>query len=1167
MVLNQLVIKTFLIMLCLCSAAQGLSAQQGDENEVNLTYRTVVSELPKEIKNIEKSVALLRKSYGKYKAKEFEISSQLQQAAVKVSSLEQQKSKEVRENHKIKLAKKLAKENAKYEDLSISLEIIQRELADIKSSLTRKETDLSTLRGLYRSLKSFGPLKRKLYEKFVEKVELATYWQAEYETIVEGITVIKQPKAVLTAIELDQSLCSLEQFNFLASLSTEQVNAWKITKSLSKNGDEVDITMLSHIQNHYQVKILNYLLDKNKFKARYLDDLKFIDNKLLADAYIYLIDHGEEAPEGFWEKVYHIKGDWQHSPSFVFQSMKLLKHKLERIHPYLWDLMPYWDNQNSFQCLNSLLNTESAREKLTAWSLDENEVELDANIHELLLQSNRVSSKEQMQAFIYYCSLESSDPLLILEKNILHLLGFRPQMLANIDTSTKLGGLMLLIKQYSAFLRKSRPNDYASFPWEKVIKQFPFERLDDLKPHQLRAIESSVEQKNKIPHLNEYSYIDNQYKLEAFKEALSKKLKLKSEVYQGINSPLDVEIFSLCLKHHSSPKNPFLYERFKRIPYKFRSFAKQILSDLLEQKNGEVSRLALDLLVQVESISSVRMIKYLLDNGKGSFLGDWVLHVDDETKFTVVRLCLEKFEKLPLSDLSMLLPQITSFDHLFLLEAMIAKGFDLKESFEKIKFEPTIAGKVNALGLNHEFWKSQLDQIFQEVPEILEQDYEEDNKEYTLDPKFEEFLQTYKNSRKARQLFNAGYLTLCRTKDCPGLIVVTKEDNNYCSACDEAFCKQCDHHAHSGACDDFAANHYKVASKDFPGAANFRKGLVNVCFFNSLMKLMTQMASTIPEFKEFLDPNIESDAFIQAGDGQTDDYNGYRRKLKYALNRWVRHALQGYDMNEDSLAELSHQVFAPLKSLLELDQNDLGVALNHEQLDSQEVFSYILSKLGFEHSELAMDIDQELSLEQVEYVSHKKDPYSLLSVPIAGVHELDKAVNKFWDSVTLDHDNWLRHSDGEKYETKQTMRLVNKPKLIVIHQKRFVHEKGLFGRGWVEKKLTHAVKVNEHIKIPRYDSQDFNEPSEELEYELVAMTLHKGNRVDAGHYIAYTVEPGVYKEESERFAFLGKKKVFPYQFVIHDDARVGEVASMSAASDAADREAYLLAYKLKENND
>ncbi|NRA45552.1 MAG: hypothetical protein HRU09_11410 [Oligoflexales bacterium] len=981
-----------------------------------------------------------------------------------------------------------------------------------------------------------------------------------------GSTSIREPQAALTAIELDSSLCQLEQINFLTSLSSEQVKAWKMTKIRGKEGEQISISELSHIQNPYQVRILNYLLERNSFRQTHLEDLKFINSRLLEEAYVFLMDHSEHAPEAFWEKISNIDRNWDRSPTFVIESMKLLKSRLNKIHPYLWDLMPNWNNQNSLQSLKALLAVDAIKETLSAWSLDDAEIaDLDAQVHELLLQSLKANSREQMQAFQYYCSLQSDDPFLKLEKQILTLLGFEPQMLEGINTSTKLGGLILITKQYSAFMRKKRPNDFETFPWEKVIKPFPFDRLNELNSNQLNAIEASVEKKKNIPSLNEFPYIDNQYKLEAFREALEVRKKLDPAVYESISSYLDVELFSLCLKHQTNPNDTMLFESFKRIPYRFRSFSKQILTDVFARKNPELNQTLLNLLTQTSSMSSIRMIKYLLDNGKEESLAEWVLKVDDETKFNVVRICFEKFEDLPLSELSLLLPQITNHDNLILLEAVIAKGLDLRESFEKVRFSTSLGEKINTLGLTHQYWTLQLDSLLKEVPDIIGDGERDENSQIEgLDPQFEEFLQTYRESEKVRKLLNAGYLAFCKTTSCPGLTLASGDEDRYCSACDEAFCGRCGLHAHAGGCQEFSGNGHKVDSRQYPGAANFRKGLRNVCFFNSLMKLMTQLASTVPEFKEFLDPKIDSEAFVKAGEHASTEYNGQRKKLKHALYRWIDHALRGCDLHDDNLAELSNEVMEPLGALLELEPGLISGVLNQDQLDSQEILSYLLSKLGFEFTDFAMKMDEETSLAEVNYTNHNQDLYSLLNVPIAGQNDLGQAVDKIWEPETLDQDNWYRHDDGEKYETVKTRRLVSRPKLLFISQKRYVQEMGIFGREMILKKLTHSVKVSESLRIPRFDSENLSEPAEELEYELVALTLHKGSRIEAGHYIAYTVEPGPYTEESQRFGFISKKKEFPYQFVIHDDAKVKELTSMSAASNTADHEAYLLAYKLKE---
>ena len=1157
--------KTLLVILCLCPAIVGFSREKDEHKLALLKYGIVTSQLSKEIAELEKNVVHLRKSYGKTKAKEIELSSLLEETIYKVSGLESKKTEEDKEIRQKKLARKIAKESAKSEELSITLELTQRELEDIKSALIIKETDLRTLRILHRKLKAFSTHKKILYDKFISSVEIASYWQAEYEAIVEGITSISQPIAALEAIDSDQSLCSLDQLDFLASLSVEQVKAWKITKS--NEDEQLNISDLSHIQNHYQIRLLNYLLEKKIFKARHLEELRFIDSKLLAEAFIYLTEHSQEAPLSFWQNVSGMNRDWQRSPRYIFESMMLLIQTMGSLNYDLWDLLPNWNNQNALTSLKYLLEIDYMREKLGKWSVNKEKIEdLDIEPREMLLHSSQISNREQLQAFHYYCSLYGTDPNLRLEKTILNLLGFKPQMLVQINTSAKLRGLMLLTKQYSASMRKKRPDDFNTFPWEKVVQPFPFERLNTLNPYQVQAIEIYVEKKKNIPSLTEFSYIDNQYKYEALKQAISAKVKFDPEVYDTVNSHLDVELFTLCLKHQRRPGDPDLHESFRKIPYRLRSFAKQIYAEVLEQNNEDLNNKYIDALDKINSISSLKMIKFIVENSKQDLLGDWVLTVDNEAKFEMVKKCFENFDELPLADLMQVLPQITHYDDLFLLEAMIVKGLDIVNSFKKLRFANSLAEKIKLLDLTDQYWQTKLDEILKDVPDLMDEDEQNISEKLESNLPFKEFLNTYKNSSQVEKLISASYLRFCRTKNCPGLLVPSEEGQvRYCSACNQANCESCQQYAHAGTCQEFAKNSYKVDSRFYPGAANFRKNLHNVCFFNSLMKLMTQLASTVPEFENFLNPSYESAAFEKAGEGKTEEYNGLRQKLKYALHRWISLALRGYDLYDDKLADLSHQILKPLSTLLKLDHNDLNEGINRDQLDSWHILSILFSILGFEYSDLAAELEEKSELRQVDYVSHTKYPASSLSVDIAGHSDLNKAIDQMWEPETTDPDNWLRHSDGKKYETHKSIKLINSPKLLVVHQKRFIQERALFGSHWVEKKLTHSVKISPRLKIPRFDPENQDEPTQILEYELVALTLHRGNRIDSGHYIAFTVEPRTANEEGDLLAFIGKRKVFPNQFISHDDARVGKVGSMAAASKAANHEAYLLAYRLVEN--
>lgn len=1163
MILSSLLSRKLLVMLCLLTAFAGLHAEQNQDNAQHLNYDLLISQLPKDLRELEESVAYLRKNVSKDAAKKLEISRSLNRTVLKVSALESKKQNEQRPRKKEKIREKLSLENVKYEDLAVNLELLHRNLIDLQTTLRRKEVDLQFLHSLIARLTRFDRFKKRLYDKIIANLELNSYWLPEFDEITKKIAAITQAEAALAAVEADQELCKPSKLDFLASLTSRQVIAWELTKQMDQ---EVNIRIddVSHIQNDFQLEILNFLGENKILKPGHLDDLKYINNKFFADAYTYLLEKSQEAPSSFWRKVAGIKPNWQRSPTFVFQSIQLIIDSLGTIHADLWELLPSWDNHNSLKGLEILLGVDGIRQQLQQWSDSEDRLaSLDFKLQDLLTQSSQINSRERLLAFQYYCNLESGDSKLKLEKTILDLLGFNTKELANIDSATKLDGLKLLTQQYLNFMKQKRPDDFESFPWQQVIKKpFVFSRLNNLGAYQLHAIEAYVEKNNTIPKLTEFSYVDNPYKVEAFRQTLALEVEPKEDAYEGINSNLDVELFSLCSKHQNSPDEPFIYGVFREIPSELRASAKQIFAEFLEHANEEVNHHLLDLLPNIRSIHSLKVLQFLNKKGKQELIDKWILNVDSKNKYHVIKICLEKFGDLQFDELASVLPEITAYPELMLLQSMIAGGLDLKDSFAKVKHMSTLAEKIDALGLRHQYWELQLEELLRDAPEL---DGEELDSKIYIDAKFVEFLAAYKNSARVKQLLSSGYLSFCQTKDCTGLLASTGEQHNkYCVTCDEAICGHCQKSAHHGSCESFKENDCKVKSKNYPGAANFHSNLRNVCFFNSLMKLMTQMVATVPEFERFLDPNRESAAFVQAGEAlflaendhnKLSDYNNLRKKLKRALYRWVNHALRGFDLYEDQMAGLTHQVLDPLAQLLEMDNYPINGALNSDQLDSQEVFSYLLSKLGFEFSELAMKLDQEAALPQVGYSNHVRNPESLLSVPISNHNDLSNAVDQMWDAEVLSPDEWLRHSDGEKYQTIKTLRLVNSPKLLVIHQKRFI------GAG---KKLTHAVKVSETLFIPRFNEQHVEQLEEVLKYQLVALTLHKGRRANSGHYTAYTVEPEPFTQDNERFPILGKKKVFPYTFISHDDAKVREVPSMAAALELADHEAYLLAYKLSD---
>ena len=144
--------------------------------------------------------------------------------------------------------------------------------------------------------------------------------------------------------------------------------------------------------------------------------------------------------------------------------------------------------------------------------------------------------------------------------------------------------------------------------------------------------------------------------------------------------------------------------------------------------------------------------------------------------------------------------------------------------------------------------------------------------------------------------------------------------------------------------------------------------------------------------------------------------------------------------------------------------------------------------------------------------------------------------------------------------------MTNAPEILLLQLKRFSYKQE-FGALRPQRK-SNQVKLNQHLKILRYDVSDLSQaPVEELTYKRVSAVIHKGSTLQFGHYKGITWEEAPVEEQNFVQSLLGRARRTGQTVVCHDDETVSCEVRSSPLAREIDTGAYLVAYHLVHRKD
>lgn len=358
-----------------------------------------------------------------------------------------------------------------------------------------------------------------------------------------------------------------------------------------------------------------------------------------------------------------------------------------------------------------------------------------------------------------------------------------------------------------------------------------------------------------------------------------------------------------------------------------------------------------------------------------------------------------------------------------------------------------------------------------------------------------------------------------------------KSKDHQCEACKLTGCVECGKrsHNHQHGCDSFQKCGY-VKPELFPGYANMQRGISNICFFNSFLKMFAMMVATSPKLKEWLAMPYQGpldEKWTSVAESQ---------KLKSILFSIIDDTIAG-ETPEEGMADRQRSLMEQLHKVARIKGRAQFVeGFGSQQRDSRVAFIEVLSAIGFEYSNMQTQISTFYRVNQLKYSSPVYEQRLFnIQLPIASCNSVQNCLESFFKPERRDNFPVLEMGNYSAFEFKG---VTNRPPFLLLQLERFASESA-----WNKQK---RIQVNQFITISQKSPADPREEIAQLKYQLTAVVAHSGYRDSSGHYRAFLFDPNQTKDS---------------QPIEHNDGSVRQANEYSWKSDI-ESEGYLLSYKL-----
>lgn len=1021
----------------------------------------------------------------------------------------------------------------------LKLERLIKELQLKKESLDKEIATLDSIADIHRplqeDLKKLGKGHHLVYDKLKGRYISEDYLSQKTRDFIKFLTRLRSPSAFLkfTNIKKNLDLANLDRLSVFCDLNMEQVLSYEAVSSYDA---DIDILSLSYVHSRHQVRSVELLVEANKMEDRHLRQVEKINSQESERLFKFAIDNNISLPDhmlDYFSSYGFMRREQVSQMLNIFQKVYELEHRLE---PEIWDFVKSLVSDYSIRAFSYLLDKGLFKQDLLKGNCSRENLCLFARIPAKILTSYHLSAYKYTVDVMLVDEDEHSWERKYLERSRYH-----PRFITHLRRPLDFKAMKFFIEQQSSVLRKKSEKGIFHIP-----KKLSLQSLRKVNEHQLEALIFAAKSGSSKTNLINYQYIKNRAQLTLHIAASEGGVNLSPKIITLFASHFESNVASLFIRE----KNHILDEEsIKLLKTVTRTKQSLVLSTIERALKGNITDYSqfIKLAVRVNNTTQVEVVLLMLSELVFDLLEDYLDGFSIRLQLNVLK------DAINTRDEDLILKVLKNIEFVKtkamakLAKALILSGKDFSSLAQVYVSRESLLEKVKVLDIQKAFEKVVIDDLGSEYRESMH-DVVVDNKkidhELSENPSLHQAFMSYDDPEKLAKVLVGQKKHLCKGKDCPNFVTLSDSGYFKCPVCTMSKCYYCMSRSHKGTCADFEKRGGILESSDFTGLANFSSGLSNMCYYNSILKMLAKLIADVPSFRSFFDP--QQRIVVQS---MSETHDEYLRRVRVQEILWeiIQAIHAGVDIDDDGLAQKTLEFIEVFLAVLNDHEIVLDTVVGRDQHDAQRILNLLFSMLDFDKSALALHIKSVVTPNKMDPRILSQEVVDVLPVEVTSSKSAQAALDQAWESESLSGENqYYLDDEDKKVDALKIIHPVNAPDVLFLQLKRFGYNyKGGLMR---PHRITRKVTVSKYLKLLRYDPDDPLVLLEELTYERVSAVLHHGQTtIESGHYTSMTWEM---KEN--------QKEVL----VCHNDRSVACRPSDSRSLADLHKKAYLLAYKL-----
>ncbi|EAY12997.1 Clan CA, family C19, ubiquitin hydrolase-like cysteine peptidase [Trichomonas vaginalis G3] len=145
-------------------------------------------------------------------------------------------------------------------------------------------------------------------------------------------------------------------------------------------------------------------------------------------------------------------------------------------------------------------------------------------------------------------------------------------------------------------------------------------------------------------------------------------------------------------------------------------------------------------------------------------------------------------------------------------------------------------------------------------------------------------------------------------------------------------------------------------------------------------------------------------------------------------------------------------------------------------------------------------IKKTITCPEINYQTEREEILSELLLPVEGFADIYDSLNQFSDKNTIP--DYVPSVEGAKPQKAIIKHVISKlPDIILVHLARTTYDRTTFQ----QKKITSKYEFYQDLDMSQYTTE-----TKDTEYEAFAVVVHRGTKMDDGHYYVFVRSPGHY---------------------------------------------------------